>query len=146
MKVILLQDVAKIGRKGEVTEVSNGYALNQLIPLKKAEAATPANLKKVEKMQTEKAAAAENTEAIFTEALEKLQVSPLLIEAEMNEKEHLFQAVSDTDVVEAAALKDISVSADMVVFAEPVKSAGEHTVSLRSGMHTGTFVILVSKK
>ena len=48
MKVILLRDVAKIGRRFEIVEVPDGYALNKLIPKKDAEAATPANVKRIQ--------------------------------------------------------------------------------------------------
>lgn len=146
MKVILLQDVAKIGRRGEVAEVPNGYAMNQLIPNKKAEPATPANLKKVSKAQAELASTAANTEAVFTAALEKLQAETLEVSAEMNEQEHLFQAISDADVVTAAEAKSVAITTAMVGFSEPIKSAGEHTVLLQSGALNGSFTINVTKK
>ena len=146
MKVILLQDVAKIGRKGEIAEVPNGYAMNQLIPARKAEPATAANLKKVSKVQAELAASAANIDAVFTAALEKLQAETLEISAEMNEQEHLFQAISDADVVAAAEAKEIAITSAMVGFSDPIKSAGEHTVLLQAGQNNGSFTINVVKK
>jgi large subunit ribosomal protein L9 len=145
MKVILLQDVAKIGRRHEVVDVPNGYAANKLIPKKLAEPATPANLKKIEKVQATKAGAAAETEAMFTAAKEALQAEPLTIPAEMNEKEHLFKAVDASDIVEAAAAKGIVVTPQMIVFPEVIKTAGEHTVTLQAGPHNALFTINVVK-
>ena len=146
MKVILLQDVAKIGRKNEVVEVPNGYAMNQLIPSKKAEPATPANMKKISKVHAAIAANTSDMEAVFTAAKDALSAEPLQISAEMNEKEHLFQAVSDVDVVSAAEAKGIAITSAMVGFPEVVKSAGEHTVTLQHGSHSAPFTISVVKK
>ena len=58
MKVILLQDVAKIGKRFETVDVPDGYALNMLIPKRMAEPATPENLKRVDARRTKAAAAA----------------------------------------------------------------------------------------
>lgn len=146
MKVILLQDVAKIGRRGEVADVPNGYAMNQLIPSKKAEPATPANLKKVSKLQAELASNAANIEQVFSAALEQLQADTLEVSADMNEQDHLFQAIADADVVAAAEAKGIAITSAMVGFTEPIKSAGEHTVLLQAGAHNGSFTINVVKK
>lgn len=146
MKVILLQDVAKIGRRNEVVDVPNGYAMNQLIPSRKAEPATPVNLKKISKVHAEMAANASNIEAVFTAAKEALSVEPLVIEADMNEQEHLFQAINDADVVAAAEAKGIAITSAMVNFPEVIKSAGEHTVLLQAGEHNASFTINVVKK
>lgn len=146
MKVILLQDVAKIGRRHEVVEVPNGYAMNQLIPSKKAEPATPANMKKISKVHAQMAASASNMEAVFTAAKDALAAEALEIPAEMNEQEHLFQAVNDTDVVAAAEAKGIAITSGMVGFPEVIKSAGEHTVTLQHGAHSAPFTISVIKK
>ena len=146
MKVILLQDVAKIGRRNEVVDVPNGYAMNQLIPCRKAEPATPANLKKISKVQASIAANASNVEAIFNAANEALSAESLVIEAEMNEQEHLFKAISDADVVAAAEAKGIGISSAMVNFPEVIKAAGEHTVLLQAGEHNASVTINVVKK
>ena len=146
MKVILLQDVAKIGRRNEVVDVPNGYAMNQLIPSKKAEPATPANMKKISKVHADMAANASNMEVVFNTAKEALAAETLEIPAEMNEQEHLFQAVNDADVVAAAEAKGIAITSSMVGFPEVVKSSGEHTVTLQHGAHSAPFTINVVKK
>jgi large subunit ribosomal protein L9 len=145
MKVILLQDVAKIGLRHEIVDVPNGYAANKLIPNKMAQPATPANLKKVGKLHAEVAGKAADTEAMFTTAKTALETEPLVITADMNEQEHLFKAISAADVVAAAAAKGIALTSQMIGFPEVVKSAGEHTVALQSGKHNASFTINVVK-
>ena len=146
MKVILLQDVAKIGKRSEVVEVPDGYALNQLIPKRMAEPATAANQKRIEKMQADSAAAAASSAEQFTAAAEKLAATTLQIAAEVNEQGHTFQAVHEADIVEAAAAAGIGITAEMVAIATPIKAVGEHTVSLVQGDQTKPFTIEVIKK
>lgn len=145
MKVILLKDVAKIGLRHEIVDVPNGYATNKLIPMKQAEPATPANLKKVGKVHAAKAGAAASVEAVFTAAKEALAAEPLTIPADMNEQEHLFKAIDAADVVKAAEAKGIAITSQMIGFPEVVKSAGEHTVALQAGEHNASFTINVVK-
>ena len=145
MKVILLKDVAKIGLRHEVVDVPNGYATNKLIPMKQAEPATPANLKKVGKVHAAKAGAAADIESVFNAASEALSAETLVITAEMNEQEHLFKAIDAADVVKAAEAKGIAVTSQMIGFPEVVKSAGEHTVALQAGAHNASFTINVVK-
>src|SRR6056297_747417 len=144
MKIILLQDVAKIGRRYEVVEVPDGYALNQLIPKKMAEPATPSNLKKVEKMNLNKAATAEANTASFKTAVETIAATPITITLEANDKGHLFRAVSAEDIETAAQAVGAMVTAEMVEFAEPVKEIGEHQVTLKHNDDSATITINVA--
>ncbi|MFT5832312.1 MAG: large subunit ribosomal protein L9 [Candidatus Paceibacteria bacterium] len=145
MKVILLQDVAKIGLRNEVVDVPNGYAANKLIPMKQAEPATPANLRKVGKVNAAKAGAVADTAVVFNAAKEALSAEALEIKADMNEQEHLFKAIDAADIVTAAGAKGITVAPQMIGFPEVVKSAGEHTVALQAGSLNASFTINVVK-
>jgi large subunit ribosomal protein L9 len=145
MKVILLQDVAKIGRRGEIADVPNGYAMNQLIPAKKAAPATGANLKKAQANQAAVAAGAADLASAFEVAKAALVTGPVTITATMNEQDHMFEAVSAESVVEAAKAAGTTITTQMVKFAEPIKSAGDHEVTLVSGDHSATFTITVTK-
>lgn len=146
MKVILLQDVAKIGRRFSVVEVPDGYAINQLIPKKMAEPATAVNLKKIEKRQADTTASKEANEARFDAAVAALTAEALLVAAEANEQEHLFQAVHEADVVTAAKEKGIDIDAAMLKIAAPIKSLGTHEIELVIGSKKKTITIEVVKK
>jgi large subunit ribosomal protein L9 len=146
MKIILLQDVAKIGRRFEVVSVPDGYALNQLIPKRMAEPATPANVKRIEKMNKDKAASVEADSEAFQAAVATIEATPLTITLEANEQGHLFKAVSADDVVVAAQAIGAVVSADMVSFSAPIKELGAHDVTLQSGADTATITVTVAAK
>ena len=146
MKVILMQDVAKIGKRGEIAEVPDGYALNQLIPKRMAEAATASNLKRVEKIQAQSAATNEADAAKFTEAGTALQETTLQIAADANEQEHLFKAVNETEIAEAAEAAGITIDPSLVIIGEPIKALGKHEVKLVRGDDSTTFTVEVIKK
>lgn len=141
MKVILLQDVARIGKRFEVANVPDGHALNMLIPKRMAEPATPENLKRLEarksKVTADKNAAAEN----FAATAERVNGSTQTLTMEANEQGHLFQAVK-TDQV--AALFDVA--ADQVKMADGIKEIGEHQVEITDGEHTATFTLKIEAK
>lgn len=134
MKVILLRDVAKIGRRHTVVEVPDGYALNQLIPKKWAEAATPANLKKLQQDQSVKASQSLNDEKRFEEVSKLLAESSLKVKGgAANEQGHLFRAVREEDVVAAAKAIGLLLDRSEVVIETPIKSLGAHTLVLKHG-------------
>lgn len=145
MKVILLQDVAKIGLKGSIADVPNGYAMNSLIPNGKAAPATGGALKAAKVQAAASAAGAADAAASFASASKTLADNPLTIEATMNDQDHLFEAISADAVVAAAASAGATITADMVQFEQPIKAAGEHTVSLVAGSDSATFTLTVTK-
>lgn len=146
MKVILLQDVAKIGKRSEIVEVPDGYALNQLIPKRMAEPATIANKKRIERLQQDTEAKREQDKARFDAAIKALGETKIQIKTEVNEQGHLFKAVSENDIAEASQAAGIDIDAAMVVVGKPIKEAGEHEVHLVRGDHKATFVIEVIKQ
>lgn len=146
MKVILLQDVARIGKRHSTVEVPDGYALNQLIPKKMAVPATPENSKKVQKLNADKAAQQSADETAFTAAATALQGVTLTIAADMNEKNHLFKAISVDDVVQAAGAQGVVVPAAAVRFETPIKEGGEHTVQLVHGTKIVPITVSIIKK
>jgi len=128
MKVILLRDVAKIGRRYEVVDVPNGFALNKLIPQKMAEVATPAGLKKVALLKQKTLDQKDEQLKELEEIKEKLSGKKVSIKAEANEKGHLFKGVSAKDICENAKVLGISLLEENIVIKEPIKTLGEHKV------------------
>ncbi|MEN9921790.1 MAG: large subunit ribosomal protein [Candidatus Parcubacteria bacterium] len=146
MKVILLQDVAKIGRRFSIVSVPDGYALNQLIPKKLAEPATPINLKRIEKYQATVVAGKQADEGRFDAAVAALHENVPVVTVEANEQGHLFKAVHEDDIVTAAAVVGVSIDRSMVKISSPIKSVGDHTVELVGGSKKHPFIITVVKK
>jgi large subunit ribosomal protein L9 len=146
MKVILLRDVAKIGKRYEIVNVPDGFALNKLVPQKDAEPATPANLKRVNNMRakdkTDKAAVVDMLKKIVSD----LAASPLLVPMQANEQGHLFQGVHVEDVVKAAHERGVSIDKDFVSFETPIKSVGQHSVQLKNQQESFNITIEVVAK
>jgi large subunit ribosomal protein L9 len=146
MKVILLQDVARIGKRHTEVDVPDGYALNQLIPKRMALPATPQNRQKIGRLQAEKAATVVAGAEAFAAGVAAIRATELKVAAEANEQAHLFQAVHAADVVSAAAAAGITIDPQWVRFATPVKSLGEHTVTLAHGTAEAHITITVVAK
>lgn len=144
MKVILLQDVAKIGRKNSVVEVPGGYAQNQLIPKGWAKPATTENLKSIKNLQSIKAASNEKAEETFFEIKKKLEEKPITISGLKSDKGHLFAAVKVEKIIEAAKEVGIEIPASMVSIDTPIKSVGEHAVTLKEGKHKAVIIIKIA--
>ncbi|MEY2665702.1 MAG: hypothetical protein RLZZ480_807 [Candidatus Parcubacteria bacterium] len=146
MKVILLRDVAKIGRRGQVVELPDGYAQNQLIPKKWAEPATPVNLKRIANLDatTKAHKAAEQTE--FATAVAELTKNRLVLKGDANAQGHMFKAVHEDDIVAAASLAGVRLEKRAVYIASPIKSLGKHTIELRHGAEKAQCEIEVISK
>jgi large subunit ribosomal protein L9 len=132
MKVILLRDVAKIGRRHEVVEVPDGYALNQLIPKKWAETATPANLKKIEARNEVVSQHHKLEDDQFAKAVESLTLAVLTVTVpQVNEQGHLFKAIQVGDIVAAAHTRGVLLTSSQIQFKAPLKSLGTHEIELK---------------
>lgn len=146
MKVILLRDVAKIGRRYEIVTVPDGFAQNKLIPKGDAQAATPDNVKRVMNMREKNLA--DKTSAL--ESLKKIAAvinqDPLVISAQANAQGHLFKGVRAEDVMAAAAKRGISIPKEYLVVDNHLKSVGQHEVSLKIQGEVFTFTINVVAK
>ncbi|HKB24841.1 MAG TPA: 50S ribosomal protein L9 [Methylomirabilota bacterium] len=131
MKIILLDDVTKVGRRGEVREVSDGYARNYLIPKKLALSATAGNLKNLEHIKTQQDAKASRIQA-DAEAL-RARIDALVYEdrRQASEEGKLFGSVTSQDVAEFLDKHGVKVERRRIVLDEPIKTLGEFTVAVR---------------
>ncbi len=131
MKVILLDDVTKVGRRGEVREVSDGYARNFLIPKKLALSATAGNLKNVGHIKEQQEAKADRIKAA-ADAL-RGQIAALVYEErrQASEEGKLFGSVTSQDVAEFLERNGIKVERRRIVLDEPIKALGEFAVAVR---------------
>ena len=134
MKVILLQDVKGKGKKGQMLEVSDGYARNFMLPKKLAIEATPdaVNTMKMNDKATQERIAKEKAAALETS--KKLRELTLVVKAKGGGAGKLFGAVTNDAV--AAALKanaGITLDKRKIVIAEPIKNVGTYTVQCKLG-------------
>ncbi|MDP3955719.1 MAG: 50S ribosomal protein L9 [bacterium] len=129
MKVVLLQDVPKLGRRGEIKEVADGFARNSLIPQKKCAPATPKTIAGLEsKRQIEEASKVAQVETLKA-CVAKLKNQGLEVSAKANEDGTLFAAVSKEAVMVAINQSCSGLFSVDDLEMSPIKSAGEHTVN-----------------
>ena len=131
MKVILLEDVTKVGRRGEVRDVSDGYARNFLIPKKLALGATAGNLKNLDHIKKQANAKADRAKA-DAEAV-RAQIEALAYEErrQASEEGKLFGSVTSQDLVDFLAQHGVKVERRRVQLDEPIKTLGETSVPVR---------------
>jgi len=134
MKVILLDDVQKLGRRGEVRDVSDGYARNFLIPKKLALSATAGNLKNLEHIKTQANAKADRIKGDAEALRDKIEALSYEERRQASEEGKLFGSVTSQDIVDFLAQHKLSVDRKRVQLDEPLKSLGETVVPIR--VHT----------
>jgi large subunit ribosomal protein L9 len=131
MKIILMDDVPTLGRRGEVRDVSDGYARNFLLPQKLALHATPANLKNLEQIkarQDSRAAKLKSDAQGQAQAIEALHFSQ---RRQASDEGRLFGSVGRADLAAFLAQHGIEVERRRIGLDEPIKSLGEFMVPVR---------------
>lgn len=146
MKVILLRDVARLGRKSEVKDVPDGHAINFLIPRKLAVIATPESMKRVVEVAGKQASIVASTVQQFKEAIEKSTQTPIVCTVDANEQGHLFKGIRADDIATVLNANGFSITKQNVVLDAPIKSLGVHAVSLVQGSAKGIVQLEVVKK
>lgn len=145
MKIILLQDVSKIGKKWEVKNVADGFAQNSLIPRRLAEAATASA---VARAASARKAADENkvaNAAALAKNLAALEGARMELSAKANEQGHLFAAIHENEIAQALKEKTgIAVSPEFLKLTHPIKALGEHSVVIIAGEARVEFTAAVS--
>jgi large subunit ribosomal protein L9 len=131
MELILRADVPKLGRRGEIVKVTDGYARNYLLPRKLAVKATAGNKKTVEQ---EKAAAVRREAVEHGEAQQlagQLQGVSVTVARKAGEGNQLYGSVTNADIAEALHAKGFSIDRRKIHLEEPIRILGEFEVPLR---------------
>lgn len=132
MKVILTQDVPKVGDAGTVQEVKPGFARNYLIPRGFAFAATAGSIKQVEERQAAEAKRIAKQEEELRGLSERIQGARVEIEVRAGEQGRLYGSVTAADVAERlTALVGEEIDRRKVDLEEPIRTLGEHEVTVR---------------
>ncbi len=131
MKVILLDDVSKLGRRGEVRDVSDGYARNFLIPKKLALSATHGNLKNLEHIKTQQEAKADRVKSDAEALRERIEALTYEERRQASEEGKLFGSVTSQHIAEFLEQHRISIERRRVQLDEPIKTLGESVVAIR---------------
>jgi large subunit ribosomal protein L9 len=131
MEVILRDHVDKLGKRGEIVKVSDGYARNYLLPRKLALPATEGNRKHVERerkiMETREAEEKSQAEGIAS----RLSTVDITIARRVGETEQLYGSVTAADIAEFLKTKGFDIDRRKLILPEPIKTIGEHDVPLK---------------
>ena len=145
MKVIFTVDVKGQGKKGEMKDVSDGYARNYLLPRKLATEATADNLNALKLKEKAKAAQIAKEKALAAAYAEKLSAVQVIIRAKAGANGNLFGAVTSQEISDALKAQfDLDIEKNKIVQAEPIKSYGSYTVKVKLGYEiSGNINLLV---
>ena len=145
MKVIFNTDVRGQGKKGEMKEVSIGYARNYLIPRGLAAEATPDHINALKLKEKAKAAQAAKEKAQAEENAKKLGEVQVVVRAKAGSAGKLFGAVTSDAISKALKEQfDIDIEKNKIVQAEPIKTFGSYTVKAKLGYEvSGNINVLV---
>jgi large subunit ribosomal protein L9 len=131
MKVILKQDVEKLGRRGDVVNVAPGFGRNYLIPRKMALAVTPTNIKMIEIERQALKKKLEIERKSFQSLTQKLNQVSLTFTRRAGEKDIIFGSVSSGDVKEALDRLGYDVDKKKILLDEPIKRLGNFSVPIK---------------
>jgi large subunit ribosomal protein L9 len=131
MEVILLQDVEKVGLRGEIVDVARGYARNFLLPRKLAETATPGKVAEIKRRETERAKHEARTVEQARDIADTLTKTVLRFEVNAGPSGALFGSVTPTDVAdEIWRTRKIRVDRRKIALAEPIKRVGRYEIEI----------------
>ncbi len=143
MQVILLQDIAKLGRRYDTRSVAAGYARNYLILRGLALLATDKSLKEVERLKSLETKKRKEDEQILLKDLEALGDFEFTVKQKANDEGHLFGAVRPSDVVELFKLKKINLLEENILLKSPIKQIGSHEIPVSVGEREFKFKLKV---
>ena len=138
MKIVLLKDVKDMGRAGSAHDVSDGHALNMLIPRGMAVLATPAALKKAEEASKSDNERKELDAKLISERLNAISEERIVITKKANDKGHLYDAVDADEIAKATQLP-----VEAIKLEKPLKDLGIFEVPVSYGKDFGSVNITI---
>ena len=132
MNVILLKNVADLGGKGDIVEVSNGYARNYLLPKKMAMKATSGAIKQADKLRQQRIEAEAKLKGAAEELARSLVGSRVVIAARSGDEGKLFGSVGTHDIAEAVKkFSGVSIPSAIIQIPTAIKEIGLHEVTVK---------------
>lgn len=141
MRVILLHDVPKFGKRGDVREVSDGYAVNFLIPRKLAETATPQRISALEEQRARMAQHDTENKEAMEELIKKMRGKRFEISVSANEKGRLYEKLTAAKL--SALVPEIPI--ELMRLEEAITEIGERRIPIKFGDISGEVIVSVLK-
>jgi large subunit ribosomal protein L9 len=131
MEVILKEDVNKLGHRGDVVKIADGYGRNYLLPGKLAIEATANNKAVIEQMKGSSIRKLAKEKVIAEDLAKQLEAVELVFERKVGENDHLFGSVTSGDIAHQLEEKGYSIDRRKISLEEPLKSLGEFHVPIK---------------
>lgn len=131
MEVILKEDVANLGHRGDVVKVADGYGRNFLLPRKLALQATTANKAVIDQMKAAAARRSATEKAQAEQVVAQLEPVVLTFTRKSGESGHLFGSVTSADIAAELATRGFEIDRRKIELKEPLKSLGNYDVAVR---------------
>ena len=147
MEVILKEDVAKLGSRGDVVKVAEGYGRNYLLPRKLAIEATTGNKSVIEQMKSAAVRRSAKEKSQAEELSKQFEGASVSFQRRTGEHDQLFGSVTSSDIADALAKKGFDVDRRKIQLHEPLKTLGEFTIPLK--LHkdvTAHFKVVIEKE
>ena len=146
MRVIFLQDVPRVGRRHDIKEVNDGYAMNFLLPRKLAEPATMSAVAKLEQRKKNIEIEREVQEDLLMKNLEEIKGKTVTIKVKADGKGHLFSAIHPKMIVEVMSKENhAQVAEEFIVLEKPIKTIGEFEIPIEVKGKKSSFKLIVQK-
>jgi large subunit ribosomal protein L9 len=147
MEVILKEDVPKLGSRGDVVKVAEGYGRNFLLPKKLAIEATSGNKNVIEQMKAASVRRAQKDKSEAEALAQQLGEVTLSFTRRAGEHDQLFGSVTSSDIAAELEKKGFEIDRRKIVLDEPLKTVGEFPVAIRIFREvTGTIKVQVGKE
>jgi large subunit ribosomal protein L9 len=147
MELILRDDVEKLGRRGEIVKVKDGYARNFLLPRGLGMAVTPANKAMIDKERKAHQARLAKEKAEFEELAQRIATLRFIAPRKVGDNDVLYGSVTAGDVAEFLKTKGVEIDKRKVQLDEPIKHLGEHELKVRLHPEVhATLKLLVTKE
>ena len=146
MRVIFLQDVARVGKRHDIKEVNDGYAMNFLFPHKLATTATSRAIAELELRKKEIMIEREVQEDLLMRNLEEIKGKVVHIKSKADEKGHLFSGIHKKEIVEALKTEHrADISEEFIVLDKPIKEVGEFEIPISIKNQKSGFKLVVEE-
>ncbi|MES3031243.1 MAG: 50S ribosomal protein L9 [Patescibacteria group bacterium] len=142
MKIILLKDVPKVGKRFEVKDISDGYALNLLVPKGLATPATPEALKRLDLEKSRTAGEEKVHQELLEKNLAMLEGKKITLTEKGNEKGNLFAGIHKLEIIPAIEKQArVQIDPEHMILEKPIKEAGEHKITVKAGNKSIVFTL-----
>ena len=147
MKIILLQNIPRVGQKYDIKDVANGYGRNFLVPKGLAKLATKRAIENVGVLKVKHDGEMKIKNNLLAKNLEDLNGVEVVMQEKANDKGHLFAGIHKEEILPPLKKQThLEIGAEHIVLEHPIKEIGEHEINVKVEDKTATFKLIVEQK